>query len=99
MASTAGAIASIAEEPIRLAAGAAGDVLDARVVEPEAAELRAPGTTKIDARLLTATNDDRRVVGRARAEGHRDLLADLEAARPDRGADRRDQRGVLAGAV
>src|SRR5689334_13649355 len=80
--STVRAVASIRMKAIGLAAGAAWNVFDV-----DARELRANGCTQIDERLVAFPANDECI-----ADAGRDVGADFEAARPDAGTDRGNDR-------
>src|SRR5258708_6281391 len=92
-------VASEAEKTRRLAARAAGDVLDARVFDAERAKLQTNGAAEIDVRLRTFAPNDRRVSADRVDDGARDVVPDFETADADGGTDRGDERSTIVSVV
>src|SRR5688572_5872300 len=82
------AVAAIAEEAVGVAPRARRIGVDVRARDPRRAERRDQRDAQIDVVLLGAGNDEPGHVAKTLAERRHHLGADLEAARPDRRAER-----------
>ena len=88
MASTALAVATVGEEPLAIAHGASSDVVDPILAHAGAQELRVDHGAQIDVGAIAFAGAQDIGIGGRVAELGGDVVADLEAAGFDVGADR-----------